>query len=77
MEKNDFNRADEDFVRAMIVHHEAALKMAGKVIKSGVNIDIEQMALRIRRTQSDEIAKMRQWLADRDLSPSPAGEMDM
>lgn len=56
------NAADKKFLKAMIPHHEAAVKMAAAVIKEGVNPRVDTMARAIRDGQTKEIETMKGWL---------------
>lgn len=65
---NDYNAQDKKFVREMIPHHEAAVEMAQKQIDKGKNADAISLAKGIKKAQAAELATMRKWLKDRDLS---------
>jgi uncharacterized protein (DUF305 family) len=58
-----FNRADRDFLEAMIAHHEEALRMARSVIQHGSDVTVDEMAKRILQVQTKEIERMRSMLA--------------
>ncbi len=54
---------DRAFLSAMIPHHEAAIAMAGDVLKSTHDAQIKAWANAIVKQQGAEIAEMRAWLA--------------
>ncbi len=66
--KDDFNDADAAFVKAMIPHHRAAVKMAQAVLKNGKNPEIKKLAKSIFNAQQDEIEFMSAWLKQRSIS---------
>lgn len=66
--KDEFNDADAEFVKAMIPHHQAAVKMAREVLKNGKNPDVKKLAKGIFNGQQDEIELMRKWLNQRSVS---------
>ena len=72
---NDYNPADTRFMRKMIDHHEMALGMSDAVLKDGKNSDVESLARSIKSSQQKEIATMKKWLEDRDLSENSSGSM--
>lgn len=76
MAKEDFNDADAEFVKAMIPHHQAAVKMARDVLKDGKNAEVKKLAKGIFNGQQDEIEMMRQWLKARSISNNKS-EMKM
>lgn len=53
---------DVDFIRNMIPHHEMALGMAEKQLKSGKDAEARTMAQKIIDAQKKEIADMKDWL---------------
>jgi uncharacterized protein (DUF305 family) len=57
-------RPDEDFVRAMIVHHQGAIDMARVVLAFGEDQQIRDLADAIIEAQEGEIAMMQEWLAE-------------
>lgn len=61
----DYNAADSKFARDMIPHHEAAVEMARKVLKNGLNDEILDLAYSVVKTQTKEIETLRKWLKDR------------
>ena len=63
-------RPDVRFMQDMIPHHAQALDMAALVEGRGARREVRLMAERIEVSQRDEIAWMRQWLADR-AAPAP------
>jgi uncharacterized protein (DUF305 family) len=57
---DDFER---EFLNQMIRHHSMASMMAGMVVNSAEHQEIRQLAQTIVRDQNEEIAQMRQLLA--------------
>lgn len=69
---------DQAFIAAMIPHHQSAVEMAEKVITSGSNADVRQLAQNIITAQNDEIAQMEKWSMDWfDVVPSGATGQSM
>ena len=60
-----FSPADVKFMQDMIVHHQQAVDLAALVEGRSNNSDIVAIAGRIDASQADEIAFMREWLAER------------
>lgn len=60
-----YTRADVEFMTGMIAHHGQALVMARMAEPNGGSSSIRTLAGRILVSQSDEIAMMTRWLADR------------
>jgi len=60
-----FSDADVEFMSGMIPHHAQAVIMAGWAPSHGARHDVAVLCERIVVGQRDEIAMMRQWLADR------------
>ena len=60
-----FSPADVKFLQDMIVHHQQAVDLAALVEGRSNNSDIVAIAGRIDPSQADEIAFMREWLAER------------
>jgi uncharacterized protein (DUF305 family) len=60
-----FSDADVEFMSGMIPHHAQAVIMAGWAPSHGARQDVAVLCERIVVAQRDEIAMMRQWLADR------------
>jgi uncharacterized protein (DUF305 family) len=54
---------DREFLNQMIRHHSMASMMAGMVVNSAEHQEIRQLAQTIVRDQNEEIAQMRQMLA--------------
>lgn len=73
MQKND-----SDYLKSMIVHHEAAVTMSKKYLTT-VNgssiVSIGTMARAIISAQTDEIAKMKKWLGDANEKSSSQMKM--
>jgi len=63
----DYSDADVEFMSGMIPHHAQAVIMAGWAPTHGARPDVAILCERIVVGQRDEIAMMRQWLADRGL----------
>lgn len=61
------NRAadfDQEFLRQMIVHHEAAVMMAQMLESGTARQEMRELAGEIIASQTREIGQMRDWLAD-------------
>jgi uncharacterized protein (DUF305 family) len=54
-------RLDAHFIEQMIPHHEGAILMAELALERSERPEIRDLAEDIRRTQADEIARMRAW----------------
>jgi uncharacterized protein (DUF305 family) len=65
--RHPFADADVDFMSGMIPHHAQAVLMAGWAPTHGARQDVAILCERIVVAQRDEIAMMREWLADRGL----------
>ncbi|MGH7444891.1 MAG: DUF305 domain-containing protein [Longimicrobiales bacterium] len=61
-----FSPADVAFMSGMIHHHAQAIEMALMVPTHEANAQVQTLAARILNAQRDEIARMQQWLRDRD-----------
>ncbi|MGH7500565.1 MAG: DUF305 domain-containing protein [Longimicrobiales bacterium] len=70
-----FTDADVRFMTGMIGHHAQALVMAGLVPTHGASASIRTLGARIINAQKDEIARMEQWLRDRE-QPVPEVHID-
>lgn len=64
--------ADVRFMTAMVGHHAQAVVMARLAPSRGASASVQTLASRIINAQLDEIAVMRQWLADRGQPVPPA-----
>lgn len=71
--RRPYTEADVAFLTHMIGHHEQAVTIAGWAATHGGDPAVRRLAERIASGQEDEIAVMRQWLADRGHAPHPAG----
>ncbi len=56
---------DRDFAAGMLAHHVGAVEMAQVELRYGRDPDLRRLAEAIIAAQQDEIAMMREWLADR------------
>ncbi|MDM9380214.1 DUF305 domain-containing protein [Chlorogloeopsis sp. ULAP01] len=52
---------DREFISQMIPHHQMAVMMAQMMIKSGTRPELRNLAQSMIKTQTAEIAQMRQW----------------
>jgi len=76
-DEKDYNSQDVKFIRGMIPHHEAALVMADKQVSKGKNAEAVSLAKAIQKAQKAEIADMKKWLKERDLSGEGDGGHSM
>lgn len=65
--------ADVRFAQEMIPHHEAAIRMARRVLSKGINPEIEKLAKAIIESQGAEIEFLRGWLKRNGEPEKPAG----
>ena len=73
-----YTEADIRFMSTMIHHHAQAIVMAKWAATHGAGPDVLRLTPRIIIGQTDEIAMMRRWLADRNQpvpEPNPAGQV--
>jgi uncharacterized protein (DUF305 family) len=76
MESPNWGDADEDFVRAMVPHHQGAIDMAQAELQYGRSERLRRIAQEIIITQQEEISAMRRDLVREPLAqpdPSPRG----
>jgi uncharacterized protein (DUF305 family) len=73
-----YTEADIGFMSTMIHHHAQAIVMAKWASTHGASPDVLRLTQRIIIGQTDEIALMSRWLADRGQpvpEPNPAGQV--
>ncbi len=56
-------KADIDFVKGMIAHHQGAIDMAEVELKYGTDPEMKALADKIIKSQQPEIDQMKAWLA--------------
>ena len=69
-----FTEADVQFMTGMIIHHAQALVMSAWAPSNEASSQVRTLAARIFSSQQDEIARMQEWLSDRD-QPVPEARM--
>ena len=72
-------KADEQFLKLMIPHHQAAIPMAEAVLKRTDRPEVEQFARAISSSQKAEVRTMKEMLRARGVSPpkdAPAMQMN-
>lgn len=67
-------RTDEDFVRMMMPHHQAAVAMARTELTYGRDPELKAMANAIIASQGEELASMKAWLARNAKGAKDPGE---
>src|SRR5262245_3848284 len=73
-----YTGADIQFMSTMIHHHAQAIVMAKWAPTHGASPSVIRLTERIINAQTDEIAMMSRWLADRNQpvpAPNPAGQV--
>ena len=65
LEEPGHTEADVAFVQNMIPHHQQALEMTAMVDAQTASKQLPQLAERIEVSQTDEIAQLENWLAER------------
>jgi uncharacterized protein (DUF305 family) len=73
--RRPYTETDIRFMTHMIGHHSQAVLIAGWAPTHGAGPAVQRLAERIVNAQQDEIATMKQWLADRGRRPHPAGHV--
>ena len=68
--------ADLDFVRGMIPHHQGAVDMAYILMRDGKSLALRELARDITRSQQQEIALMKEWLATHNSIETPQPKAD-
>lgn len=72
-----FTQSDVHFMQGMIGHHAQALAMVALIPTHTARPDLHALGERIRVSQQDEIALMKQWLRDRHQDiPADMSHMD-
>lgn len=69
----EYTEADSRFMHDMIIHHRQAVEMSVLAPDRSNSDVLREMAARIKASQEDEIAFMREWLETRDEDLPPAG----
>lgn len=62
---NYTNDADVDYVNGMIAHHQGAVDMVTEWLKDGTDPEMKELAHDIYNAQTQEIAWLKHWLANR------------
>jgi len=61
--------ADVDFMQGMIMHHNQAIEMVALLATRSHDPAVQELADRIRISQTDEMGLMRRWLEARGIAP--------
>lgn len=64
--------ADVAFMQGMIAHHKGAIEMSRVVLKHGKDAKTRELADKIIKAQTSEIAEMEAWLKRHDIAPAAA-----
>ncbi len=56
-------KSEQQFLRDMILHHEAAVVMANQVLKLNPQGEVRELANAIIEAQAKEISQMKSWIA--------------
>ncbi|MFC6903830.1 DUF305 domain-containing protein [Halalkalicoccus tibetensis] len=72
----EFNHADVEFMRMMIVHHEQAIEMAKLIPGRTDRCELRELGPEIIDVQEEEIEQMHEWLAEAGADPDHADHMD-
>lgn len=72
------NDADVMFATMMLPHHQQAVELSGILLsKAGIDVQVRDLATKIKAAQAPEIAQMSGWLAGWGADPSPTGMGNM
>jgi uncharacterized protein (DUF305 family) len=71
-----FNTADVTFVRALIPHHLAGMRIAEQGVQHATRPEARTLAAAILATERDEVARLQGWLVtwNQPVAPPPSGE---
>lgn len=62
-ESADHNAADVTFAKDMVSHHQQAVEMSDIALSTSSNVQVKDLASRIKAAQGPEITNMNGWLA--------------